>query len=343
MQKLVLDVPLECKPTGFAAAETAVEKIVHLSSEQFDRLRDHPLDDHEAVKAAKPYMWSDEKQTHCVLFLDTESGNGILVDSEGYDYARYAAFVPNARDMANTSEMSGAEWNLHDAVQRMAQRIAELAHKGDRVFDTDTMLAQIGCDPTELLTTAVIAALQDREDIRFANYASDICIRTEPKPMQTMMLYSPVAFRTAEPVPRTIMPENACLVQKELQQYLTGLMEDDYERGFMEGHRGRDSLNEKVFTAIPRFEIVGGALMLATKCQIAEPLTELELAELKEEIRWQLADHVKQVEDEQPVQTPLGALRAYFWDEAPEWSMQTSEELEAAMQEECEELTEPIM
>ena len=343
MKKLCLHIPLEHKPEQFPAVDVVVEKVVTLTGAQFRSLRNHPLDDHSEIAKAKPYMWSDGKQAHCVLFLNNESRDGILVESQGYDYARYAAFVPNARDIVNASEFSSADWNLREAVQQMAQEIAELAHKGEREFNTHTMLVKIGCDPTKLLTAAVMDALQAREDIRITNLTSDTTIHAEPMPLQSLTIYSPVAFRTAEPSPRTITPESACQAITELQQYLADLLDDDEERGFMESHRQQDSLNEKVYSAIPRFEDVDGTLMLATTCQVAAPLTLPEINELKEEIRWQLEDHSYMVDQQQPVETPLGALRVYFWADSPEWSLQTAEELDAAEQDKGEEMTEPSM
>ena len=64
MKKLSLHIPLERKPEQFPAAEAVVEKVVSLSGAQFSRLRNHPLDDHEEIAKAKPYMWSDGRQAH---------------------------------------------------------------------------------------------------------------------------------------------------------------------------------------------------------------------------------------------------------------------------------------
>ncbi len=36
---------------------------------------------------------------HCLLILDAEGTDGFLVDPQGYNYARYSAFVPNARSL----------------------------------------------------------------------------------------------------------------------------------------------------------------------------------------------------------------------------------------------------
>lgn len=50
----------------------------------------------------KSLMRCEEGVEHCVLFLGEGSQDGVLVNSEGYDWARYAAFIPGARMIANS-------------------------------------------------------------------------------------------------------------------------------------------------------------------------------------------------------------------------------------------------
>lgn len=343
MQKLVLNVPLIRKADPYRTAEVVMEKVIRLPAHEFDLLREHPMQDNPMIAHNIPYMWMDSKQAHCVLFLDTDSGDGILVDSEGSQYARYSQYIPNARDMVNAHELSGAEWNLHDAALEIAQKISRLAHKGVDTVDVETMLSEIGCDPTELLTSAVITALQDREDIRWATHQTDTVVYVEAKPTKRLTLYCPVDFQIYTPTPRPITPERACLAQTELQTYLSDIMKSyGGDRGYMADHTEQDALGEKVVSAMPRFEIINGGLMLAVVCQIAEPLTDLEMNELKEEIRWQLEDQAENVQDEAPIQTPLGAMRVFFRSYSPEWCIQTADEPETANAPN-EELSEPTM
>ena len=50
---------------------------------------------------------------HCLLVVGEDRPDGILVESEGSSYARYAAFLPNACDFlaAHQEQTQG----LHDA------------------------------------------------------------------------------------------------------------------------------------------------------------------------------------------------------------------------------------
>ena len=43
------------------------------------------------------FMYSVKDDLHCLLIYDKEQGDGIIVESEGYGYLRYAQFVPQAK------------------------------------------------------------------------------------------------------------------------------------------------------------------------------------------------------------------------------------------------------
>ena len=46
----------------------------------------------------KENMWfGTDDRYHCLLVYDKEQGDGLLVESEGYDYARYAQYIPQAK------------------------------------------------------------------------------------------------------------------------------------------------------------------------------------------------------------------------------------------------------
>ena len=57
---------------------------------------------------------------HCVLFVDSESGDGILVESEGAKYARKSQFIPNARALIENNELTGAERRIHERLKAVS-------------------------------------------------------------------------------------------------------------------------------------------------------------------------------------------------------------------------------
>ena len=128
MKKLVLQVPLSHKPEYFNPERCVVEKTVVLTHRFFEALRLHPMDDSPYITENQKFMWKDERGAHCVLFLDSEGDDGILVQSEGYSYARRAQFVPGVKQLAFDAQFTTAEHRIHNALIDMAEEAARRMH-----------------------------------------------------------------------------------------------------------------------------------------------------------------------------------------------------------------------
>lgn len=75
-----------------------VEQVVVLCDEQFRQFQENGLkDDQIFLFDYSGKMWFDPSGFcwHCVLVKGENSRESILVDAEGYSYARYAAFAPD--------------------------------------------------------------------------------------------------------------------------------------------------------------------------------------------------------------------------------------------------------
>ena len=77
------------------ASQYAIEEVVGLEPEEFESFADNLLDDFDfiAKRVNKMYMDAD-KVWHCILIKAKGAKDGILTESEGYDYARYSAYYP---------------------------------------------------------------------------------------------------------------------------------------------------------------------------------------------------------------------------------------------------------
>lgn len=75
--------------------EFIVEKTIVLESEVFEGFIRDPLNDYDFIKEYLDLMYCDKEGIfHCLLVTSDIHDFGILVESEGYHYARYAAFIP---------------------------------------------------------------------------------------------------------------------------------------------------------------------------------------------------------------------------------------------------------
>jgi len=85
-----------------------IEKVVTLQINEFRKFEDRLLDNYDFIAENKELMYIDENDVwHAILITAKEVDYGILVESEGYDYARYAAYISkSAFDELGESDVS---------------------------------------------------------------------------------------------------------------------------------------------------------------------------------------------------------------------------------------------
>ena len=85
------------KEACFEPSECEIEKVIHLSDSDFARFQQTLLDNYDFLREHADLMRVEGSVTHCLLVVGESFEDGILVNSEGSDYARYAAYFPNAK------------------------------------------------------------------------------------------------------------------------------------------------------------------------------------------------------------------------------------------------------
>ena len=100
MEQLTINTSLVRKEPAFEVRSCVVEKAVGVSHAEFENLRRNTLEDNDLIAKNKGNMWfgADDKY-HCLLVYDNEQGDGLLIESEGYSYARYAQYIPHAKQI----------------------------------------------------------------------------------------------------------------------------------------------------------------------------------------------------------------------------------------------------
>ena len=96
---MIIQAELKCKQTGCEAEPCAVDKVIELPSQRFQQFSRALLADYDFIAENKNAIRHDGDTRHCLLILDADGTDGFLVDPQGYNYARYSAFVPNARSL----------------------------------------------------------------------------------------------------------------------------------------------------------------------------------------------------------------------------------------------------
>lgn len=111
---------------------------------------------------------------HCLLVTGEGRRDGVLVEAEGYDYARYASYVPDAAALEydSLSEFgAGMSW----LADQMIREGTDGTRNGNWIFYLDQI--QEGCDlslsENPALTELLADMLVERPEVRLAYIRSD--------------------------------------------------------------------------------------------------------------------------------------------------------------------------
>lgn len=112
---MILNVHLIRKADDYALHRCEVAKVVEISHGDFNELKCNPLKDYDFISEYKDkFEYGNTSTIPCVMFLDSEGDDGILVDPQGYDYARYSAYVSNARQLCRLGQYPSLEESNKD-------------------------------------------------------------------------------------------------------------------------------------------------------------------------------------------------------------------------------------
>ena len=96
---MIIHAELKRKQSEYEGEACAVDKVIELPAQRFQQFSRALLADYDFIAENKSAIRHDEDARHCLLILDADGTDGFLVDPQGYNYARYSAFVPNARSL----------------------------------------------------------------------------------------------------------------------------------------------------------------------------------------------------------------------------------------------------
>lgn len=133
----------EHKP-DFRLRDFVIEKTVTVSAEVFADMLKHPLENRPFIMENVPLMCQDGNGVyHCLLVTGESRTDGILVESDGYGYARYASYVPEA---AALQYPSLSKWNrkLAEAVDFIITDGTSQTTEGNWIIDFEELEARTG-------------------------------------------------------------------------------------------------------------------------------------------------------------------------------------------------------
>nr|WP_312216265.1 DUF6329 domain-containing protein [Clostridioides sp.] len=108
----------ERKISEFRTRECVINGIELMNDKKFEMFSKNLLSEQSFIADRKDEMYIDSAgKIHGVLALNIDSGDGILIDSQGYDYPRYAAFMPNIKLYIDRQISMVAEQMIKEAAE----------------------------------------------------------------------------------------------------------------------------------------------------------------------------------------------------------------------------------
>lgn len=172
--KLMINTALLRKESELRTKSCVVEKAIAVSHGEFEYLKSHPLRDNDLIAENAEMMYCDcDDIYHCLLIYDRENGDGLLIESEGFSYARYAQYIPKAKELVESHQnpemsLTNGEKKICGLLSEMADRIANAVRHGYRDFTIDDVLHDLDCnfdEVKEMMTHAVAQKLSKIDGI----------------------------------------------------------------------------------------------------------------------------------------------------------------------------------
>lgn len=164
--KFFINANLLRKESEFKTQTCVVEKAVAISHAEFDELKNHPLHDNELIAENVDLMYCDKDGNyHCLLVYDSQNGDGLLIESEGASYARYAQYISGAKELVKSYQnpeisLTNGEKKLHELLSETADRIEVFSNLDYSEFSFDDILKDLGCDFDEVKKMLVESAAE---------------------------------------------------------------------------------------------------------------------------------------------------------------------------------------
>jgi len=157
---LITNAIFERKIDALRTKPCVIEAIEVMSSEEYENFKSNLLSDRAFIADRKEDMFTDSSgKIHCLLAMNEESGDGILIDSSGYDYARYVSFMPNIK--------AYIEQKISLAADKMIRNAAENTSNGSWTVSFEESSEQFGITVKENngIGSMLLSELESRKEM----------------------------------------------------------------------------------------------------------------------------------------------------------------------------------
>lgn len=108
MRKVIhmnIQIELQRRPEDYRLDNCVIDVVEEIPHDSFETFQNYPTARYGAITNSLHRLPEDTKdERHCILLLDADGDEGFIVNPHGAEYARYSAFVPNARQLCRLAQ-----------------------------------------------------------------------------------------------------------------------------------------------------------------------------------------------------------------------------------------------
>lgn len=151
-EKLKLNAMMWRKPETLEPLSYKVSEVIVVSDAEFRDVMKNSLEDRD-------YLFGRHGDDTCVLLLSENGDDGILVDTQGCNYPRYAAFIPKAKIIANefmqraTEEQGSDDGETNKTKRKRGEEIKD-ERNDEKQKTTDILTAEDIAEQAEYAANA---------------------------------------------------------------------------------------------------------------------------------------------------------------------------------------------
>ena len=258
------------KPGNFQMDDCQVEKVVELSYGEFSALVTAPLVDQPFISENKEFMFSKDGVTHCLLALGQGHPDGVLIDSEGHNFARHAAYLTGARAIVNAK--------LEQAADYIIRQGARSTTTGSWAIHANELKKELGLTVRKGngLDQMLLDALARRDEVSDVRLTGDCIAATyHPRFCKHLRREEDYARFSLERTAELFSNAMTTILQRHGNDELYAMLHDDFGMTLQEirehGYLADSTLAE--IGALPRLALEDGlrvrdVLQLDTPCDV---------------------------------------------------------------------------
>ena len=296
-EKMILNAVMNRKADCYETKKCVVEKVIDVHETEFKKMLEKPLERNYYLAPYRSLMGFYDDAYHCLLFVDQKSGDGLLVNSEGSDYARYSQYIPNAKDIILMQEQVLVLDDLKTHMDCCIDKWLKQYANEDKFSISLTDLID-DSNITELFVDYLTFQIEPEENEDYGDLT---------KVDSANFIYYDDEINE--------------IISKEFEHD-----EDEREHG-LNAYTRSDYLAKKVYSIFPSVETRDGDLYGVVTIKSYGELDKGDLIELTDEAEGQLADGYGEHFEQQPIRLGDDEVYISFWNSDDDYFLKPESEV----------------